>query len=462
LKEVAMRWLRLILVLGIVSSSIVFAADGGCNKDLTIEYDFLNSRVRYLSQGEEGRPCVAHRGTATLLIKEINPFLFAVKIDGSSQSFHLELPDIFSSQLKSRTVEIQETKRLDEGLNKFRVTVDTRDAPKWDEALDTFREKLYNAYNPILDVERQAAALIHQSLRLSQTEIRSGLELIVGRELGLDYRQRDHWPAQIRIFGRDRLTAPREAFASLEAAFENLTSDQQKAVQPIFDLAEASYREFLNNEENLRTKYQDLADLVQKLAIATFRISSPPVLADGDVVVFSVEISKNPNLDADIVVPIPSDPVRFEVDVDGGIQVDFSTGFFFSSLTDESFTTVTDDEGETKLARGGSEDAFSVAVGGLAHVYRRSHENFNWGGSFGLGIGNDSSMEYYLGLSALIGRSRRWVVTVGAAGGKVERLGNGLQVGDEYDPATGTIPTEQKFEVGAFLSLSFNFGSGGK
>ena len=41
-------------------------------------------------------------------------------------------------------------------------------------------------------------------------------------------------------------------------------------------------------------------------------------------------------------------------------------------------------------------------------------------------------------------------------GAKVRRLGSGLEAGDMLESATNTIPTIDKYELGYFISISYD------
>ena len=144
-----------------------------------------------------------------------------------------------------------------------------------------------------------------------------------------------------------------------------------------------------------------------------------------------------------------------ELPVRGALEVDFSSGVFFSSLRDRRYAAQSDGAGGSIVARNDEEDSFGVGLGGLVHVHQRRCGDWSHGGSFGLGLDARQDVQYLLGYSALLGRQRRWIVTAGVAGGKVERL-DGLGVGDALPSGVTTVPVKTLLDVGGFVGLTFN------
>lgn len=189
--------------------------------------------------------------------------------------------------------------------------------------------------------------------------------------------------------------------------------------------------------------------------------ASSTVGASGDLVRFSVKLERKAGLDAKYPTSRKiDDPNFWVVPVRGGMKIDFSSGVFFTGLTDESYVTreVTDGGGNMRriVQRGGEEDDFSATVGALAHVHRRG---FPVAASFGVGT-SGSRFNYYVGPSLLLGREQRWVLTAGLTGSNVKRLAGGLRVGDTFQPENDNIPTESRFRYGFFVGFSFNFTGG--
>lgn len=135
-------------------------------------------------------------------------------------------------------------------------------------------------------------------------------------------------------------------------------------------------------------------------------------------------------------------------------------GFSFGRLFNEtySYSLVRDTIVSAEL------DAFTPLITSFVHVYRENNKNFNVGGSFGLGFpiqANDGiqSLSFFLGPTLLLGKRQKFLVSGGIMGAKVDRLGNGLEVGDQYLSDSNTLPLVSSYELGYFVSVSYDLTS---
>ncbi len=82
--------------------------------------------------------------------------------------------------------------------------------------------------------------------------------------------------------------------------------------------------------------------------------------------------------------------------------------------------------------------------------------------SFGVGIPITSeealsNINFLVGPSLMLGRSRSFLLTGGWSFSKATRLGKGLQVGDTVDLGDGELPSKRAFEIGYFVGLNYRF-----
>ncbi len=129
-------------------------------------------------------------------------------------------------------------------------------------------------------------------------------------------------------------------------------------------------------------------------------------------------------------------------------QFAFSTGFFFSSLTDRSYVARTSGDSRV-VSRQGDEDDLRSAVGVMAHWRCKKEVALSVGVT-----GRDSELQYLIGVSGIWGSRQNFVLSAGAAVGSVKRL-DGVKVGDILD--ADTVPTKDVTQVGAFVGASFKF-----
>lgn len=138
-------------------------------------------------------------------------------------------------------------------------------------------------------------------------------------------------------------------------------------------------------------------------------------------------------------------------------NIEFAGGFAFSDLTDPRYGARTENVGgapQSVVVRdSGAEDSMSLGLVAMIHATPRRFPKL--AASFGLGVGDDSSTDYFLGASYRAGG--RFFITVGKHWGAVERLKTGLQVGDVLaDPNDlNSLPT--RTDSGFFLSVTYSF-----
>ncbi len=146
-----------------------------------------------------------------------------------------------------------------------------------------------------------------------------------------------------------------------------------------------------------------------------------------------------------------------------GFKIDFSSGLAFNGLLDHTYASMEDPNDSSKkiIAREDS-DKFTVTPVILSHAYFRRRPRLNWGFTLGLSVGqsdNDLRLRYMSGVSLILGSEQRLVISTGAITGKVNRLANGLNVGDNFSASSSNPPNINTYRVSWFLGITYNFGS---
>ena len=146
-----------------------------------------------------------------------------------------------------------------------------------------------------------------------------------------------------------------------------------------------------------------------------------------------------------------------EVPVYGGFKINASLGVSFGSFFDRPQAYFLRDSTIVSEDR----DSYSPIITSFIHFYRQSAGTLSVGGAFGIGlsIGNDSgtqAINFLLGPSFILGQGERIALSAGLMGGKVDRLGQGYQVGDNLVSEAGALPLRSVYELGFFVGLSFN------
>ena len=146
-----------------------------------------------------------------------------------------------------------------------------------------------------------------------------------------------------------------------------------------------------------------------------------------------------------------------EIPVFGGLKVNTSIGISFGQFFNRPQSYFLRDS----IIRSENTDSFVPILTSFFHFYGQSAGNVSFGGSFGVGIplinGNDAqSVSFFLGPSLMIGNQDRIVLSAGIMGGKVDRLTEGFQAGDTFISSSNQVVTRSRYELGAYLGISFN------
>ncbi|MCO6476681.1 MAG: hypothetical protein J5I94_08665 [Phaeodactylibacter sp.] len=146
-----------------------------------------------------------------------------------------------------------------------------------------------------------------------------------------------------------------------------------------------------------------------------------------------------------------------EVPVYGGFKVNASIGVSFGSFFEQP---------QGYFLRDGvivseDKDSYLPIITSFLHFYPQSAGNVSFGGAFGLGLslggdGGGQSIHFLLGPSLILGQGERIALSGGLMGGRVDRLGQGYQVGDSLVSEAGALPLRSVYELGFFVGLSFN------
>jgi hypothetical protein len=170
----------------------------------------------------------------------------------------------------------------------------------------------------------------------------------------------------------------------------------------------------------------------------------------------------------------------------GGFKIDYSSGFAYSSLRDESYqiidkgtrtdTTFFVDEyfnttdsitGLTETNLKGisllNED-INIGVSAVMHFYSRTGTLINWGGTFGFMLNTKAEFNYLLGGSLIFGQNQRFILSGGASFGQVNRLNPKYSTSEIYtESQLGQVSDSQltvkKWDIGYFFGISYNLGN---
>lgn len=140
----------------------------------------------------------------------------------------------------------------------------------------------------------------------------------------------------------------------------------------------------------------------------------------------------------------------------GGFKINTSLAMTLNNFGKKSHDFYISEEGVV-----GSEanNYFMPNLSTMINFYPMISESFNIGGSFGLSIplsDNIGGVNFLLGPSIFMGNKNRLAISGGIAYGPVDRLTNGLKVGDTTELRSLENYTKKVYDLGYFVGISFS------
>jgi hypothetical protein len=235
---------------------------------------------------------------------------------------------------------------------------------------------------------------------------------------------------------------------------------EEKTLKEIGDNANSSYKKLdrlriaqQNSPNLLLDEVAAIAKLYNEINRADFQFSYA-VKNEEDISDLKLELYPKPEMDAkDTVVQY------FELNRKKNILIRNSVGIAFSYFDANNKNYYI---GSDSLIRMGAKDLFTPLLSTFIHFYAGKMKGVKWGGAFGFGIplqGEKKDVNFLLGLTGAIGKNEPILVTIGAAGSKVNKLTNGYKVGSKTNESDPAKLTTTGYGVGGFLSLTFNLNN---
>lgn len=152
----------------------------------------------------------------------------------------------------------------------------------------------------------------------------------------------------------------------------------------------------------------------------------------------------------------------------GGVKIDFSTGAAFNfgnkKFFDQTYradpylkpgNVATD---SITIVRNRNNNVLIPSLGVFLNAYTRVFNNLNVGGIFGASVGSDQRLYTHLGVSVIMGKSDRFIISGGLSEAKANVLDGKYNEGQLIKKADAPqiIPTVTAIRLGAFLSVTWN------
>lgn len=256
-----------------------------------------------------------------------------------------------------------------------------------------------------------------------------------------------------QIFINRRIAILQKAIGELKAYKESLIGLLEKASSSLKDV----------NDFDNDNKIQNLVDAYNSINITNFTFTSEDIEVDSDEVKFEYKIIPQKLLPCE-------KPDKLSISktlvTRKGVKIDFSTGGFINyggqdflgrdiqykpDPSDEAYTTIQAKDGGKRSL---------LSVGALMHIYYRFGTKFNIALSPGLSstTGFDA-LNFHIGLSAIMGRKQRVVLTFGHTLKQSKILDKNYQFDFKYKKKElpEAPPTITVFPVGGWLfGLTYN------
>jgi hypothetical protein len=142
-----------------------------------------------------------------------------------------------------------------------------------------------------------------------------------------------------------------------------------------------------------------------------------------------------------------------------GFKIDFSTGFIGTGLVDENYRVEPKPNStDTGFIRNDPKGNFAIGFALLSHAYFRTGKRVNVSLNAGLMLnGGNQTVNYITGVSVPLGLEQRFIISAGAAFGKVKTLTKGYEEDKSYRGILTTgVPYTDKWRGSWFIGITYN------
>ncbi|MCJ7446536.1 MAG: hypothetical protein MUO72_02470 [Bacteroidales bacterium] len=236
-----------------------------------------------------------------------------------------------------------------------------------------------------------------------------------------------------------------------KAKMPEINTDELIKNKIIENYAEISYVLDIVKSDN----YLKYVKFIESSLKPQVTIMSEPFKAEKDVVDLKITLIDNYK---------PDTLYNFSVSfyTHGNGSFDFSTGFFFNNLYEDSYylekrdTTVN----SIKNVKENDNCNFDVSFGALGHYSYKIQNNIKLGISMGAALSPlDGKIRYLVGSSLLLGRNKQVGINVGLILAKMKALNGEVKSDDEGNYVSKdvtSVPTYDKINSGFYLGVTYN------
>ena len=409
--------------------------------------------------------CVRYGGSVTVVVENVNTFLFDVDINGQRFESDVELFTGFEPLEVPELPDVGPPARdggrfiTNEGRFEQRLAP-LRDGGSFDDAVGLYTAAVRELYLVAGELERRIRAVAHGSPTPRPERVRGDALQVTLDLLGVDGDDPTTVSNRIMLSGFDAL----QRVDTLHGVVVELeprtpTDGQREAMRSIG----ASREDLELDREAILERFRAASEMLLHIGQARFSVASAPMPAQSEA--FPVTVSVTPRRDLPAGTATAYELPEREVAnllVGGGFTIGVSAGLSGSSAVDAEYGTVTDpDTGDEIVTRKGDEAAFGVGLDVMMHVYQRKPGDVNHAIALGMGVNQGGGLQILLGYGVMLGRKQRIIISSGAIGSEVRRLADGFEEGDVLPPGA-SIPTEDKIVLGFYVGATYRFWAPGK
>lgn len=479
---------KLLTVIALVSATAVQA------QDLTIRYDFIKDEFTYFQgQKQLKQPLVKRNNEIKVEVVNLNPFVFTARCAwkeevvqdnassaGLASMFQgIAMPGAgVSTLLSSLNLEANLPGLMRNGSS---FHGETQFASLAFENCQTSYKSLYEIEQTLARIEQSSAKL--KVLRLNPYLPSDTLKNLAEKMVAQCFTQKgkpltrelnasafmDYSAQMVKTIEEqyDALSANAEQYLSLYSQYENShTTFKEKGM-------DQNIKNMLTLAKQMKEKYTTelVMSRMDKLEEQYEVIKYTPFtyicnyMTQGDLVSLTLDIYEIPksrrdgatqsldNLDS--LKKLRTKSLNFIVR--GDIKVSTSVGLGFPTFFSQNQTFSNPDS----VIRATAGSNFAPTISTFINFYPYQGKNFHIGGTFGVGVpvqgDNSGNMNFFLGLSSVLGASSKVVINGGLALGQLQVLDNGQKTGDKLP--LNMVPTTKKvFKPGMFFGVSFALG----
>ncbi len=261
----------------------------------------------------------------------------------------------------------------------------------------------------------------------------------------------------VRQLARENTDYLNFALASLQKQTENAPTSRGITNRlDEFSLAKENikeYQKYINNdtEPEVRQVMDNIVSSYQAIQSNAFE-SRMTLMIDENIDLLQLKMypinEKGQRLSKE---PIQSQP--FFVKMPGSISILNTVGISLMKFNEQplSYSVI-----NSKIVSTPS-DRILPSFAFYMHFVGRGRSAIKLGGHFGVGVPltESKSVNFQMGPTLVIGMQNAICLNFGIIAGRVQRLGGGFSVGDNYT-STATLPTFNRYEMGYQVGLSFN------